>query len=126
MCMWLYSLWLYPLLLHIHYGCPYYGYTLLWLCLLYHRCLPRITFPKLDIGNHSQPGNVAVVAGWGHLADAEGDDALAGFLPDELHSSMVKPDQLPATYNVQPRAEAPSHGRTAALVEQSQVTLPKY
>ena len=107
--MWLYSLWLYPL--HIHYGCPYYGYTLLWLCLLYHRCLPRITFPKLDIGNHSQPGNVAVVAGWGHLADDEGDDTLAGVLPDELHSSMVKPDQLPATYNVQPRgALALAHG----------------
>ena len=76
---------------------------LLWLYLLYHRCLPRITFPKLDIGNHSQPGNVAVVAGWGHLADDEGDDTLAGVLPDELHSSMVKPDQLPATYNATSR-----------------------
>ena len=56
-----------------------------------HRCLTSITLPKLDIGNHSQPGKVAVVAGWGHLADADGDGPLAGKSPDELHSSMVKP-----------------------------------
>ena len=30
-----------------------------------------------------------MVAGWGHLADAEGSDALAGKLPDELHSAEL-------------------------------------
>lgn len=50
------------------------------------RCLASITLPKLDKGKHSQPGSMAVVAGWGHLADAEGNNVLAGKFPDELHS----------------------------------------
>ena len=43
------------------------------------RCLASITLPTLDDGSHSQGGEAAVVAGWGHTSEG-------GSSPGEMHS----------------------------------------